>query len=101
MRVSLELVVVAVVLLIVAVVVIAMFTGGMNNFNSVFGEQSDNQIKFNLCAVTCTNYCSTHLSTDPAKPTTATFGAAGLPDPKYKGADVKCASVYGECKCTR
>jgi len=97
MRMSLELLVVAVVILIVAVVVVMIFTGGMENFNSIFGAQSDQQLKVTMCQTACSNYCMIHPGT------TADVPWADVPDITYKGTKInsECASLYGgPCKCS-
>ena len=100
MRISLELVVVAIVILIVAIVVIGIFTGGLERFMSIFGIQSEQQIKQSMCANACSSFCMFN----PEK-TTGVWGTdAGLKDIMYKGKpiDSECITLYKEkCECTR
>ena len=99
MRMSLELIVVAIVLLIVAVVVIGIFTGGIQNFMNIFGATSDQQIKTNLCATACANYCFLH----PEAADSVSWGSSGVPLPEYKGKPIdNCGTLYGgSCNCTK
>ena len=103
MRTSLELVVIAIILLITAVVVLGIFTGGIQNFTSIFNTQSDQQIKTSLCMSACANYCMLHPQTDPSKPHEFGWGGTdGVPDPLYKGTAVGCSTIYsgGKCVCS-
>ena len=97
MRLSLELIVVAIVILIAGVVVITIFTGGIENFMRIFGFYSDEQIKQGMCANACNSFCMFH----PDKPS-GTWGEDGLKDIMYKGDDLtdsECQSLYGSCIC--
>ena len=92
---SLELVVVMIVILIVALVVIGIFTGGVQNFMSIFTGVSDDQIKLSMCVTACANYCMIHPDKD-----SVAWGSLGLEDPKYKGAAIGCqAKMGGNCVC--
>ena len=97
MRLSLELIVIAIVVLVVAVVVLAIFGGGVQNFNTIFQGQSDQQIKQAICASACANFCMLHPDKDKG-----VWGTdAGLKDIKYKDKNINCQSIYGECKCKK
>jgi len=93
---SLELVVAAIVLLIVAVVVLGIFSGGIQNFTNIFNTQSDQQIKINLCAAACANYCFLHPDKD-----SASWSELGGLLPSYKGDPVKCESFIATCNCKK
>lgn len=97
MRISLELVVIAIIILVVAVVVLAIFGGGIENFLSLFGYQSDEHIKYGLCASACSNYCFTHPNAD-----SVTWEQDGLKKPLYKGDPVDCGKIYkATCDCKK
>jgi hypothetical protein len=98
MRISLELVVIVIVLLIVAIVVLGVFTGGIQNFMNIFGATSDQQLKTNLCATACANYCFLH-----PEATSPPWGSSGVPLPEYKGKPIdNCLALYGgSCNCTK
>ncbi|MCK4335808.1 MAG: hypothetical protein KAW40_03725 [Candidatus Aenigmarchaeota archaeon] len=95
MRLSLELIVVAIVILIAGVVVITIFTGGIENFMRIFGFYSDEQIKQGMCANACSSFCMFH----PEKASGEWGTTPGLEDPKYKDVPIGCRTVYGNCVC--
>lgn len=95
MRLSLELIVVAVVILVVAVVILTIFTGGMQNFMEIFGGQTDHQLKISMCQSACSSYCMVHPDVDEGS-----WGDPGLNDITYKGEAVDCAAIYNsKCEC--
>jgi hypothetical protein len=96
MRISLELVVIAIIILVVAVVVLAIFGGGVENFVNIFNWQSEEHIKRGICANACSNYCFTH----PDQTNVVEWGTSGLDKPEYQQKPIEnCGKLYGKCDC--
>lgn len=92
MRLSLELIVIAIVILVVALVILTLFGGGISRFQTGWGGVSEDQLKYNQCNMLCTQAC---------------FGLSENANPedwgeyKYvtsKGTKVECG---GTCTCTK
>ncbi len=89
MRISLELVVIAIVILVVALVVLTIFSGGINQFQNIFGGTSEDMLKQQQCSSACSFACMGKED-----------GILSSFDGKYRTGSGVSKLCGGKCNCT-